>query len=224
MAGPSPIFVFDAYGTLFDVHSAAHEHAAILGGAAARMSEIWRAKQLEYTWIYAAKGVAPPPFRDVTRMSLDYALTDCGCDVRLAPQLFESYRRLQPFPEVRQALGRLKARGAKLAILSNADAAMLDELISGAGLEGVFDHLLSVSAAGTYKPSPRVYALAAKTFGCQPGTMTFVSSNRWDIAGATASGFKTVWINRRGLPEEYPDYPAGQTISSLAGLAFAEDK
>jgi 2-haloacid dehalogenase len=223
VVSPSPIFVFDAFGTLFDVHSAARENAVALGDQAARVSEIWRAKQLEYTWIYARAdrrcGLVIPPFREVTRLSLHYALRVCGLDVALAPGVLESYQHLAPFPEVPGALKRLKDSGAKLAILSNADTDMLEDLVTNASLDGVFEYLISTRAAGTFKPSPRVYALATEVYNCEPAAITFVSSNRWDIAGGKAFGFKTIWVNRSGLPDEYPDLPADQTVPDLSAIA-----
>ncbi len=218
MASPSPIFVFDAFGTLFDVHSAARENAAALGDQAVRVSEIWRAKQLEYTWISAGIGGVAPPFREITRLSLHYALAVCGLPADVAPGLLESYQRLAPFAEVPTTLRRLKASGAKLAILSNADPDMLDDLVVNARLEGVFDYLISARVAGTFKPAPRVYAQATEVFRCEPRAITFVSSNRWDVAGAKAFGFKTLWVNRSGLPDEYGDLPADKSVSDLSFL------
>lgn len=216
MASPSSIFVFDAFGTLFDVHSAARENAAALGDAAERVSEIWRAKQLEYTWISTGIGEVAPPFRDITQRSLHYALNVCGLAADIAPELLESYQRLAPFAEVPAALQRLKASGTKLAILSNADTDMLDDLVANAQLDGVFDHLISVRVAGTFKPAPRVYALATEVFRCEPAAITFVSSNRWDAAGAKAFGFKTLWVNRSAAPDEYAKLPADKTIADLS--------
>ena len=112
----------------------------------------------------------------------------------------------------------LKAGGARLAILSNADTDQLDDLVANAGFDGVFDHLISVRVAGSYKPDPCVYALGPEVFGCPPSGMTFVSSNRWDIAGAKAFGYTTAWINRARLPDEYPDLPADRTLPDLTGL------
>ena len=201
MASPSPIFVFDAFGTLFDVHSAARENASRLGDASARVSQIWRAKQLEYTWISTGIGEVAPPFCEVTRLSLHYALSVCGLPADAAPGLLESYQRLAPFTEVPGALRRLKADGAKLAVLSNADPDMLDDLVANAKLDGIFDYLISAQVAATYKPSPRVYALATEALRCEPAAITFVSSNRWDLAGAKAFGFQTLWVNRSAAPE-----------------------
>lgn len=217
-----PVFVFDAFGTLFDVHAVAREHAAAIGPEAARFSDIWRTKQLEYTWIYARAsrpdGFKLPTFAEITRASLIYALSRCGLDAALAPRLLESYQRLPPFPEVRDTLVRLKAGGARLAILSNADSKQLNDLVANAGFNGMFEHLISVSAAGSYKPDPSVYALGPEAFDRLPCDLTFVSSNRWDVAGANAFGYTTVWVNRAGLPDEYPGLPAETVIADLSGL------
>jgi 2-haloacid dehalogenase len=211
-------FVFDAFGTLFDVHSVAREHAALLGPNWPRLSEIWRNKQLEYTWIYAGLN-EHYPFRDITRLSLHYALRMTGLDEAIAPRLLESYQRLAAFPEVESVLRALKARGAKLAILSNGDTDMLDDLVEGANLDGVFDALISTRVAGTFKPVPKVYALATEVFNVKPDAITFVSSNRWDIAGAASFGFQTIWVNRAGNPDEYPQFPASKTMADLTALA-----
>ncbi len=151
-------FVFDAFGTLFDVHSVAREHAGVLGPNWPRLSEVWRNKQLEYTWIHAGLD-QHIPFREITRQSLIYALRVTGLDETIAPRLLESYQRLAAFPEVETVLRSLKARGAKLAILSNGDMDMLDDIVENANLVGVFDAVITVRVAGTFKPVPRVYAL-----------------------------------------------------------------
>lgn len=222
MTPSSPVFIFDAFGTLFDVHAVAREHAAAIGPEAERLSGIWRSKQLEYTWIYARADrsgpLVVPGFREITRASLMYALSLCGLDAALAPRLLESYQRLPPFPEVRDTLTQLKARGARLAILSNADPDQLDDLVSNAGFDGVFEHSISVAAAGSFKPDPRVYALGPEVFGRPANEMMFVSSNRWDIAGAKAFGYAATWVNRLGLPDEYSDLSAGRVLTDLAGL------
>lgn len=219
MAKASGYFVFDAFGTLFDVHSAVREQAGSLGAVSSRLSEIWRAKQLEYTWIHAGLD-RHIPFRDATRQGLLYALAVCELDVAIAPRLLEAYQRLQAYPEVPDVLHRLKHQGAKLAILSNGDTAMLDDIVGNAGLDGVFDALISAEGAGTFKPVPRVYNLATQAFGVSAGDITFLSSNRWDIAGGKAFGFKCIWVNRSGAPDEYPDLGADQVISNLSALVL----
>ncbi len=215
------------------MHSATRSNADALGPNAQRFSDIWRAKQLEYAWIYAGiySGVSGgmgdaaarpvPSFSEITRLSLDYALTASGSSQDLAPRLLASYQRLAPFADVADSLAKLKAGGGRLAILSNADPDFLEQLVGHAQLRGMFDRLLSVSAAGTFKPSPRVYQLATDAFGCQPGDITFVSANRWDCAGAKAFGFRTVWVNRSGAPSEYADLAADRVVADLSGGALA---
>jgi 2-haloacid dehalogenase len=211
------VYVFDAYGTLFDVHSAARKQAESLGDDWLRVSEAWRAKQLEYTWVYS--GVRKMrSFRDVTRESLLTALAGSSIDAAVAEALLESYRRLAPFAEVETVLAALRDRGDRLAILSNADQIMIDELVSAAGFEGIFDRLISVAGSDAYKPAPAVYKLAIDALGISAQDANFVSSNRWDIAGAKAFGFRTIWINRRRQPDEYLDFAADQVFDDLQGL------
>ena len=217
---PAEHFVFDAFGTLFDVHSVAREHGGVLGPNWPRLSEVWRNKQLEYTWIHAGLN-QHIPFRDITAQSLVYALRVTGLDETIAPRLLENYQRLAAFPEVETVLRALKARGAKLAILSNGDVDVLGGIVANANLQDVFDAVISVQAAGTFKPVPRVYALAAQAFDLAPADISFLSSNRWDIAGASSFGFQTIWVNRAGNPDEYPHYPAGRILSDLTPLTGA---
>ncbi|MGL4398206.1 MAG: haloacid dehalogenase type II [Hyphomicrobium sp.] len=220
MAGENGCYVFDAFGTLFDVHSAAHRYAARLGPDWARLSDIWRTKQLEYTWVNAGIG-RHASFRGLTRDALLFALNAVQLDPVLADDLMADYERLAVYPDAAEALATLKARDARLAILSNGDPDMLNALVTANGLDGVFDAVLSVSSANTFKPVPRVYALATEALGGSAGDITFLSSNRWDIAGATAFGFQTVWVNRAAQPDEYHDLAPSRTISSLAGLISA---
>ena len=218
MPQPGDIYVFDAFGTLFDVHSAARRHAARIGEAWPRVSEIWRGKQLEYSWIYAGLG-AHMRFEDATREALQYALTVCKLDPALASQILPSYRALDTFEEVASVLSALKAaNGARLAILSNGDPDVLSDLIDHAKLNGLFEAVISVATAGTFKPNARVYAQACNAFDAEPSEITFLSSNRWDIAGASAFGFVPVWVNRAGLPDEYIDLPPQRTIRDLRAL------
>lgn len=211
------IFVFDAFGTLFDVHSAARRFAPRLEESWPRLSELWRTKQLEYSWIHAALGTHVR-FEEATRQALLYALHVCGLDSGLAAELLPAYRRLEAFGEVPEVLGALQARGARLAILSNGDADVLSELVEHAGLDGRFHAVISVATAGTFKPNARVYAQACDAFDADAAEITFVSSNRWDIAGACAFGFTPVWVNRAQLPDEYVGLDPDRVISDLRGL------
>lgn len=211
-------YVFDAYGTLFDVHSAAAQHAAALGERWQVLSEIWRTKQLEYTWVRALAG-RQVSFWQITEDALDFAIASAGgISSQMREQLLEAYRHLDAYPEVPDVLAKLKARGAGVAILSNGDPGMLATAVSSAGLSEVFDAVMSVEQAGIFKPAAAVYDLAVAQMGCVRDEISFQSSNRWDIAGASAFGFKTVWINRASRPDEYRDLAPDRVLQDLTGL------
>jgi 2-haloacid dehalogenase len=215
---PHSIYVFDAYGTLFDVHAAVRRHAEALGGDAAALSATWRAKQLEYAWVRSLMG-RYADFWTLTEQALDFAFAaHPACDVSMKPQLLAAYRELDAYPEVPALIHRLKHDGRQLAILSNGSPAMLESAVAAAGLDGAFDAILSVDHIRCYKTDERVYEMVTTHFRCYPEAVSFQSSNRWDIAGATAFGFRTVWINRSGAPDEYGDLPAAAILPSLEGL------
>lgn len=200
--------VFDAYGTIFDVDAAARVLAASPEGAALvphwpRLSDIWRRKQLEYSWLRAAAGVHAD-FWQVTQEALDWTFETLAIPdlLPLRAQLLQLYRALPAFPDVAPALGALRARGHVLAILSNGSPAMLEEATEAAGLARVFDALLSVEAVGRFKPAPEVYDLVEARFGTHPSEVLFISANGWDAAAAAGHGFHTVWLNRRRMPVE----------------------
>lgn len=223
MDGASKIFVFDAYGTLFDTSSAVRRHATAIGPQWSALADLWRTKQLEYTWVYG--GISPPggvhrllPFRELTRQSLDYALSALSLDWRFAIPLLEAYATLEAFPDSAPCLSRLAAAGHRLAIFSNGDIDMLDDLVDGAGMRSELSCLISVRTAGCYKPAPTGYALVTQAFACDASHITFVSSNRWDIAGARAFGFETVWVNRAARPDEYADFPPHHVVDGLDGV------
>lgn len=222
MAEPDHTFVFDAYGTLFDVHSAAARLAAEIGPAWERLSEIWRTKQLEYTWVHAATEHRAT-FWQLTEWALDYAIAASGAEVGngLRARLLDAYRTLDAYPEVGRVLTRLRDGGARLAILSNGDSDLLERAVMSSGLDGLFVHVLSVADAGTFKPHAIVYRLAVEAFDAPPEAITFCSSNRWDVAGAAAFGFKAVWINRLQRPDEYPEMPPVRVLATLEGLLVA---
>ncbi|KAA2234692.1 haloacid dehalogenase type II [Salinarimonas soli] len=215
---PPRAAVFDAYGTLFDVHSAVSRHAAQVGPDAARLSELWRGKQLEYSWVLSLAG-RYEPFWTLTERALDHALARCpGVDRAVRPLLLEAYRALDAYPEVPDALAGLRSRGLATGILSNGDPGMLGAATASAGLTGSLDHVISVEAAGVFKTDPRAYALVPAALGVAPEDTLFVSSNRWDIAGAAAFGFMPVWVNRAGLPDEYPGLEPVATVADLRAL------
>jgi 2-haloacid dehalogenase len=214
-------YVFDAYGTLFDVHSAAARHRDAIGPRWERLSNLWRTKQLEYTWVHVGMD-RPATFADLTEQALDVAIAGVGgVGSGTRARLLEAYRSLDAYPEVKEVLAGLRARGARLAILSNGDPDMLAAAIGSAGLDDIFEAVLSVASAGVFKPSRRVYELATRTFAVEPAAISFQSSNRWDIAGARAFGFHTVWVNRTRAPEEYPALPAHAVVSDLGALLEA---
>ena len=212
------LYVFDAYGTLFDVHSAVARHRDAVGPEADRLSEIWRAKQLEYSWVRSLMG-AYRPFWTLTEEALDFALARVpAVDRTVKPALLDAYQHLGAYPEALSVLQALKARGARTAVLSNGSPQMLDSAVTSAGLKGVLDACLSVDVLKTYKTAPQVYRMALDHFGAEADEVSFQSSNRWDIAGAAAFGFRTVWINRSGAPDEYPDLAPDRILSDLSGL------
>lgn len=212
------VYVFDAYGTLFDVHAAVRRYAADMGPDGAALSALWRTKQLEYSWTRALAG----KYRDfwsLTEDALDYAflkVPTAPTDMR--EKLLDAYRTLDAYPEVIDVLTTLKQQGASVAILSNGSPAMLEMAVHAARIGELLDDVLSVDTLGVYKPLPAVYEQVTTRFRVFTDAVSFQSSNRWDIAGATAFGFRTVWINRTGEPDEYRDLSPAVTLSSLNGL------
>ncbi len=211
-------YVFDAYGTLFDVHAAVRRHAAALGPDAQRLSDIWRAKQLEYSWVRTLAGT----YRDFWRLTEDALDTAFAAvptaDRAMRDRLLEAYRSLDCYPEVPEVLKTLKAGGARLAILSNGSPRMLDQAVRAAGLEPVLDDVLSVDQIRIYKPDPQVYEMVTTHYRVFAGAVSFQSSNRWDVAGAAKFGFRAVWINRTGAVDEYADMPPAAVLKDLSGL------
>ena len=190
--------VFDAYGTLFDVHSAVGRHRQRLGGVADQVSALWRTKQLEYTWLRSLMG-RHADFWQVTREALDYAFNVFSIhDSGLKDQLMQAYLGLDCYPEVPKTLTYLKQHGMKTAILSNGTPAMLKAAVDSAGIADLVDFNLSIEEVGIYKPDPRVYQLAVDRLEVEASAISFQSSNAWDVAGAASFGFRVAWINRFG--------------------------
>jgi 2-haloacid dehalogenase len=217
MSGPS-VYVFDAYGTLFDVHAAIARHRAAAGPDADRFSEIWRLKQLEYAWTFTLAGHYSD-FWTLTERALDYAFDRVpSVSPALRSKLLDAYLTLDAFADARAALLELKERGRRVAILSNGTPHMLEAAAQASGIAALCDAVLSVDAVRMYKPRPEVYALVTDRFGVRPDEVAFVSSNRWDIMGAASFGFRAVWVNRSQMPPEYPHQPPVHTVSELSAL------
>lgn len=212
--------VFDAYGTIFDVHSVTRRAESLFPGKGAALSAAWRAKQLEYTWQRSIMR-RYEDFSVVTAAALDWTLESLALAAPDAQreELIDEYRRLAPFPEAPAALAELAAR-RPLAILSNGHPDMLDAVVDHNGLRDRFrGGVLSVHPARTFKPSPEVYRIAEDRLGVPRSLMGFVSSNGWDAAGAKAFGFRVFWVNRAGAPVERLGARPDDVVPDLTALA-----
>jgi 2-haloacid dehalogenase len=210
--------VFDAYGTLFDVHSAVGRLRPRIGASADELSQLWRTKQLEYSWLRALMG-RHADFWQVTGDALDFALDRLGIEPEpVRAPLMEAYLQLSAYPEVPDVLARLSAAGLKLAILSNGEPKMLDAAVGNAGLGDLLDAVLSVEEVGVFKPDPRVYQLAVDRLAVRADQISFQSSNAWDVNGAGCFGLRPVWINRFGAPAERLPGSAEHELKDLSGL------
>ena len=194
--------VFDAYGTLFDFNSAVARHRAVIGPKADALADLWRAKQIQYTWLRNGMG-AYAKFWQVTGEALDHCLATHGItDSAVREKLMQAYLVLDPFPEVPAMLDTLKRAGKRLAILSNGNPEMLEPMVAACKLADRFDAVLSVDAAGVFKPDARAYRLVEAHCGVTPSRVCFLSSNCWDAHGAAHFGFATAWVNRAGAPND----------------------
>ena len=221
---PTPKFqniqacVFDAYGTLFDFNSAVVQHRARLGAHAERFSALWRAKQLEYTWLRSLMH-QHADFWQVTQDALDYALDTFEIrDDALRGKLINAYLQLACYPDVVPTLESLKHAGLPIAILSNGSPMMLDAAVQSARIETLIDRVLSVEAVGIYKPDPRVYQLAVNQLGVRADAISFQSANAWDAIGAVNAGLRVVWINRFAQQRERLPFAPDAEIASLREL------
>lgn len=215
--------IFDAYGTLLDVHSAMQRHADRVGPNWPEISAAWRVKQLEYSWVRSL--AQPGEHRNFSRLTDDaldfvaakYDLTDPA----LLADLRHAYRALHAYPEVPDMLRALRAEGVPTAILSNGDPQMLRQSVKAAQLDLLLDEVMSVEAVGIFKPDPRVYASAVQRLGGETRNLVFVSSNAWDAFGAQCFGFRVVWVNRTAQPDEYGLRAHATELGDLSSLAEA---
>ena len=215
--------LFDAYGTLFDVYSVALAAEQRFPGRGEALALLWRDKQIEYTRLVtmsAPDGSRYRPFWELTRDALRFACARLGLnlDTEAELALMNQYRHLSVFPEVREVLEGLKARGIPAGILSNGDPGMLGIAVRSAGLGPLLDHVISVEPARAFKTDPRAYALGPKTLGLSARQILFVSSNGWDAIGATWHGYTTLWVNRAGLPLDPLGTEPSRIGSSLADV------
>jgi 2-haloacid dehalogenase len=212
--------LFDAYGTLFDVHSVALLAEQLFPGQGERLSMLWRDKQIEYTRLVSMSGPDGEryrPFWDLTRAGLRYAAARLGLalDAAAEERLMNQYRHLSAFPENREVLAELKRRRVTAGILSNGDPEMLAVAVRSAGFAELLQHVISVHPARRYKTDPAAYALGTATLGLPARDILFVSSNAWDAIGATWFGYTTMWINRTEAPPEQLDTEPTYTGRSL---------
>ncbi|MGE0573117.1 MAG: haloacid dehalogenase type II [Reyranella sp.] len=209
--------VFDAYGTLFDFNSAVARHRTAIGPSADALSDLWRSKQIQYTWLRNGMG-AYAEFWQVTGEALDHCLAVHGItDPGVRQKLMGAYLALDPFLEVPATLETLRRAGKRLAILSNGNPAMLAPMVEASGLSDRFEAVLSVDEAGVFKPDPRVYRLVEARSGVKPAHVCFLSSNCWDAHGAAHFGFQTVWVNRACAPD---DRLPGRLSGEIADLSL----
>jgi 2-haloacid dehalogenase len=215
--------VFDAYGTLLDVHAAMARHAPRLGPNWPQISADWRQKQLEYSWVRSLAG--PDHHRDfwqLTHDALAWTATRHGIsDASVLDDVLLAYRRLDPYPEVPALLRQIRAWQLPTGILSNGEPGMLADAVRSAGLAELLDFVLSVETAGVFKPTPSVYLLAKERLAMAAHKIAFVSSNPWDGFGASAFGFQVFWINRTAQPDEYGLRQVATELSDLSALPAA---
>ena len=209
--------IFDAYGTLFDVNSAAEKCKEKLGDKWEGFANYWRTTQLEYTWLRSLMR-RHKDFWQITEDSLDKSMNFYNIDNSMRSELLNLYKVLSPFTEVRDALNKLKESNYKLAILSNGTPDLLNELVVSNQLKDIFDDIFSVEEAGIFKPDSKVYDLPINKYNIEKNEVLFLSANTWDVSGAGNYGYNTVWVNRNNNIFDKLDFEPNQQISNLSEL------
>ena len=209
--------IFDAYGTLFDVNSAAKKCKGKIGDKWESFANYWRTTQLEYTWLRSLMN-RHKDFWQVTEDSLDKSMQVFNIDSSMRNELLNLYKVLSTFPEVKEVLNKLKEKNYKLAILSNGTPSLLNELVKSNNLDNVFDDIFSVEEVKTYKPDPRVYNIPIKKYQIQKNEVTYLSANTWDVSAGGNYGFNPIWINRNNSIFDNLDYVPKHQIKHLGGL------
>ncbi len=209
--------IFDAYGTLFDVNSAAEKCKEKIGDKWEIFANYWRTTQLEYTWLRSLMK-RHKNFWQITEDSLDKSMKLFNIDNSMREELLNLYKNLSPFPEIKETLNKLKEANYKLAILSNGTPNLLNELVINNSLEDIFDDIFSIEEVGIFKPDSKVYGLPVNKYKIKKNEIIFLSANTWDISGAGNYGFNPVWINRNNNIFDYLDYKLENEIKSLDKL------
>tara|TARA_X000001036_G_scaffold343633_1_gene323253 strand:+ start:324 stop:983 length:660 start_codon:yes stop_codon:yes gene_type:complete len=209
--------VFDAYGTLFDVNSAAEKCKNKIGSKWENFANFWRTTQLEYTWLRSLMK-KHKDFWQVTEDSLDKSMKVFNINNSLKNELLNLYKILSPYPEVKKVLTNLKEKKLKLAILSNGTPKLLEELVKSNNLSNLFDDLFSIEEVKIYKPDSKVYDLPIQKYKVQPGEITFLSANTWDVSGGGNYGYNSVWVNRNKSHFDNLDYIPKNEIGNLTQL------
>ena len=211
------VCAFDAYGTCFDINSAAQNLAKEIGKDWLGFSTTWRTVQLEYTWLRSLMKKHEDFWR-VTEDSLDFAMESHKIDKKFRSKLLELYKKLNSYPELVMCLKHLKEKNVKTCILSNGSPSLLDELTVHAKVKELFDDLISIEDVGIYKPHPKVYELVTKKYNCKPEEVCFLSSNTWDIVGGGIFGYQSIWVDRFGKTFDKLGYQPKFKIKDLSEL------
>ena len=209
--------VFDAYGTLFDVNSAAEKCKNKIGDKWEQFAIFWRTTQLEYTWLRSLMK-RHKDFWGVTEDSLDKSMKVFKINIAMKNELLNLYRTLSPYPEVNQVLNNLKKKNYKLSILSNGTPALLNELVKNNNLENIFDDLFSIEEVGIYKPDSKVYDMPIKKYQIKSDEVAFLSANTWDVSGGGNYGYNSIWVNRNKAIFDNLDYKPKNEVSNLTQL------
>ena len=209
--------IFDAYGTLFDVNSAAEKCKDKIGDKWEGFANFWRTTQLEYTWLRSLMK-RHKDFWQVTEDSLDKSINAFNIDKSMRNELLDLYKILNTFPEVKDVLNKLKEKKYKLAILSNGTPSLLNKLVKSNNLENIFDDIFSIEEVGIYKPDARVYNIPVKKYQIQKNEVAFLSANTWDVSGGGNYGYNAIWVNRNNNIFDNLDYKAKNEVKNLNHL------
>jgi len=209
--------VFDAYGTLFDVNSAAAKCKAKLGAKWEGFANAWRTTQLEYTWLRSLMK-KHKNFWEITEDSLDHTMETFKIKKEMRNELLDLYKKLSPYPEVKKCLDGLKAKKINMAILSNGTPDILKMLVESSNIQNYFDDIFSIESVGIYKPDSKVYEMPIKKYGCKPENICFLSSNTWDVSGGGVFGYNAVWVNRLNKVFDKLSYEPKYVINNLEEL------